>query len=221
MMHSVRMPAIELLPAEVIKAFAQGLNAAKALLGGWPEIRLPSSETANVVVLMAEEDDSLEVDVIVRGALETTLSVDANMLRYGRVLAVIDLAYYLRTHDAICSLREAHYHFKAFDPEDQFYEFFRDESDCYQAIADAAALFNVQRRALGFEAAPKGLFAGCVFWRSGGSDAWADGRDGTREIDSGWLTDHARQLRSNAECVLVIISATRKHMRSSTPSRLA
>ena len=85
MMHSVRMPAIELLPAEVIKAFAQGLNAAKALLGGWPEIRLPSSETANVVVLMAEED-SLDRDLIVRGALETTLSVDGNRRRYGAIL---------------------------------------------------------------------------------------------------------------------------------------
>ena len=50
---------------------------------------------------------------------------------------------------------------------------------------------------------------------------WADGRDGTREIDSGWLTDSARQLRSDAKCVLVIISAARKHIRSSTPTRLA
>ena len=219
MMRSVRMPTIDLLPAEVIEAFAEGLNATKAFLGGWPELRIPSSETSNVVVLMAEED-SLDRDLIVRGAAETTLTIDGNRRRYGAILAVIDLAHYLRTHDAICSLREAHYHFKAFDPEDQFYQFFRDVNDCYQAIADAAALFNVQRRALGFEAAPKGLFAGCVFWRSGGSDAWADGRDGTREIDSGWLTDYARQLRSDAKCVLVIISAARKHIRSSTPTRL-
>ena len=220
MMRSVQMPAIEPMDPEVIKAFIQGFNARKALLGGWPILRFPSSATSNVIVLMAEED-SLDRDLIARGAAETTLTIDGNRRRYGAILAVIDLAHYLRTHDAICSLREAHYHFKAFDPGDQFYEFFRDVNDCYQAIADAAALFNVQRRALGFVAAPKGLFAGCVFWRSGGSDAWADGRDGTREIDSGWLTDHARQLRSNAECVLVIISATRKHMRSSTPSRLA
>ena len=220
MIRSVQMQNIEPMDPEVIKAFIQGFNDKKAELKGWPVLRLPSSATSNVVVLMAEED-SLDRDLIVRGALETTLSVDANRLRYGRLLAVIDFAHYLRKHNQICSLREAHYHFKAFDPEDQFYDFFRDESDCYQAIADAAAFFNVQRRALGFVAAPIGLFAGCLSWRSGGSDAWADGRDGTREIDSGWLTDSARQLRSDAKCVLVIISAARKHIRSSTPSRLA
>ena len=32
MMRSVRMPAINLLPAEVIEAFAEGLNATKAFL---------------------------------------------------------------------------------------------------------------------------------------------------------------------------------------------
>ena len=77
MMRSVRMPAIEPMDPEVIKAFIQGFNDKKAELRGWPVLRLPSSATSNVVVLMAEEDDSLEVDVIVRGALETTLSVDA------------------------------------------------------------------------------------------------------------------------------------------------
>ena len=38
MMRSVRMPTIDLLPAEVIEAFAEGLNATKAFLGGWPEL---------------------------------------------------------------------------------------------------------------------------------------------------------------------------------------
>ena len=220
MMRSVQMPAIEPMDPEVIKAFIQGFNARKALLGGWPMLRFQSSATSNVIVLMAEED-SLDRDLIVRGAAETTLTIDGNRRRYGAILAIMDLVYYLRKHNEICLLREAYYHIKAFDPENQVFEIFRDVKDCYQAIADAAALFNVQRRALGFEAAPKGLFAGCVFWRSGDSDAWADGRDGTREIDSGWLTDSARQLRSNAKCVIVIISAARKHIRSSTPSRLA
>ena len=85
MMRSVRMPTIDLLPAEVIEAFAEGLNATKAFLGGWPELRIPSSETSNVVVLMAEED-SLDRDLIVRGAAETTLTIDGNRRRYGGVI---------------------------------------------------------------------------------------------------------------------------------------
>ena len=222
MMRSVRMPAIEPMDPEVIKAFAQGFNARKALLGGWPILRFPSSATSNVIVLMAEED-SLDRDLIVRGAAETTLTIDGNRRRYGAILAITDLVYYLRKHNEICSLREAYYHIKAFDPGHQFFDVFRDVRDCYQAIADVASLLRCERRALGFVASPKGQVVGCLSWRSGDSGLWVDGRDGTvREIDYGWLTDSARQLRSNATCVLVIISAARKHIRSSTPStRLA
>ena len=42
MIRSVQMQNIEPLPAEVIKAFAEGLNEMKALLGGWPILCFPS-----------------------------------------------------------------------------------------------------------------------------------------------------------------------------------
>ncbi len=221
MIRSVQMQNIEPMDPEVIKAFIQGFNDKKAELKGWPVLRLPSSATSNVVVLMAEEN-SLDRDLIARGAAETTLTIDGNRRRYNAILAIIDLVYYLRKHNEICTLREAYYHIKAFDPENQVFEIFRDVKDCYQAIADVASLLRCPRRALGFVAAPRGLVAGCLSWRSGDSDTWVDGGDGTvREIGSGWLTDSARQLRSDAKCVLVIFSAARKHIRSSTPSRLA
>ncbi len=86
MMRSVTMPAIDLLPAEVIKAFAQGLSEIKAQLNGWPELRFPSSATSNVVVLMAEEN-SLDRDLIARGAAETTLTIDGNRRRYNAILS--------------------------------------------------------------------------------------------------------------------------------------
>ena len=72
MMRSVQMPAIDPMDPEVIKAFIQGFNDKKAELRGWPVLRLPSSATSNVVVLMAEEN-SLDRDLIARGAAETTL----------------------------------------------------------------------------------------------------------------------------------------------------
>ena len=81
MMRSVQMPAIEPMDPEVIKAFIQGFNAKKAQLKGWPILRFQSSETSNVIVLMAEED-SLDRDLIARGAAETTLSIDGNRRRY-------------------------------------------------------------------------------------------------------------------------------------------
>ena len=135
MMRSVQMPAIEPMDPEVIKAFIQGFNDKKAELRGWPVLRLPSSATSNVVVLMAEEN-SLDRDLIARGAAETTLTIDGNRRRYGAILAIMDLVYYLRKHNEICSLREAYYHIKAFDPGHQFFDVFRDVRDCYQAIAD-------------------------------------------------------------------------------------
>ena len=130
MMRSVQMPDIDPMDPEVIKAFIQGFNDKKAELRGWPVLRLPSSATSNVVVLMAEEN-SLDRDLIARGAAETTLTIDGNRRRYNAILAIIDLVYYLRTHNEICTLREAYYHIKAFDPENPFFEIFRDVRDCY------------------------------------------------------------------------------------------
>ena len=70
MIRSVQMQNIEPMDPEV-KAFIQGFNDKKAELRGWPVLRLPSSATSNVVVLMAEEN-SLDRDLIARGAAETT-----------------------------------------------------------------------------------------------------------------------------------------------------
>ena len=177
MIRSVQMQNIEPLPAEVIKAFAEGLNAAKAELNGWPILCFASHDAANTVVIM--DDDSLDADRIVRGDIETRLSIDGNRRRYGAALAIIDLAHYLRTHNVLCTLREAYYHIAGFDPGHHFFRIFRDVNDCYRAIADVASLFDCSRLALGFVSSPNGLLVGCLSWRSGDSDQWVDGGDGT------------------------------------------
>ena len=90
MMRSVQMPAIEPMDPEVIKAFAQGFNARKALLGGWPILRFPSSATSNVIVLMAEEDslDRGKCLVLRRGRSHMGLAEQA-VTRRGRTKAVL------------------------------------------------------------------------------------------------------------------------------------
>ena len=184
MTSAPRSPRINMSPIFSLAIPVPNIAPKKSRCVAASNIKLPSTRSARTVVSIASSStlsaalndityeelrlfvsscadaDAVLRDLIARGAAEKTLTIDGNRRRYNAILAIIDLVYYLRKHNEICSLREAYYHIKAFDPENPFFEIFRDVRDCYQAIADVASLLRCPRRALGFVASPIGLVAG-------------------------------------------------------------
>ena len=118
---------------------------------------------------------------------------------YQGIVYAITFARELRRRGVTCSQRELYYNYKG-DGESPW----RTQAECNESIADAAAIFGRPRFALGFTTAPRGMVAGLVSWRGAGKREWTSARGTARHVDHGWLTDGARQLRSEARCVIVV-----------------
>ena len=215
-------PGALMLPPGEIERWVRDFHDERARSGGWPTIYVRKRDASNIALLLADEEetvsgfDAVGLGAAPRGHQNSRRPPQQRFPRagdkvvkkegtgpgargYQGIVYAITFARELRRRGVTCSQRELYYNYKG-DGESPW----RSQAECNESIADAAAIFGRPRFALGFTTAPRGMVAGLVSWRGAGQRDWTSARGTARHVDHGWLTDGARQLRSEARCVVVV-----------------
>lgn len=118
---------------------------------------------------------------------------------YAGLLCCISFAHKLLTSGETATMRAMYYYYKggAWSP-------WQSQLECNESIADAAALFGVERHELGFKSTPKGFVAGRLR-----IDDNPSLDDTPQTIGHDWMTK-ARKIRSNARCVSLMCPSDRE-----------
>jgi len=174
-----------MLPAAVIESWLKEFEAERRASHGWPVIWTPRRDASNLALLLVDEDTPTfsGFDALRLGPKLVKKQMGGDGARsYRGILYAINFCHELRKQGVTCTQRELYYNYKG--PGESPW---RTQAECNESIADAAAIFEVPRFALGLTTAARGMCAGLVRWRASGG-----GPRGNQSIRTRTSTGYSR-----------------------------
>lgn len=156
-------------------------------LDEFPRIRVVRRDASNVVY----DEWRLGSKTVVK-----RMSKSGSRAYVGLIYCII-FCHKLLTTQRTATQRELYYYYKGggWSP-------WSTQDECNDSIADVAAMFDVDRIALGLKTMPRGYVAGRLRVRKSPADDWVDLRRQPQPITMDWVTP--RSLRSDARCIVVV-----------------
>ncbi|KAK7254353.1 ATP-hydrolyzing type II DNA topoisomerase [Aureococcus anophagefferens] len=180
-----------MVPVATIEAWVAGFLRAKKS-GGWPTIYCKRRDSSNIELLLAEGDDG--GDAVGLGSKQVAKKMDGPGKRgYAGLLCAISFCLELRKSGKSATQRELYYLHKGGEDSP-----WRTQGECNESVADAATIFDCPRFALGITTSARGCCAGRL------RGPWTSAFETTQMIQHDWMSDGAREVESDARCVVVV-----------------